>query len=272
MRLAPWIVLVFCVRAAALESYYGPALNVSPDDLLPKLHQILSQAHIQRSGQPDELASQCPDNARCIQQKTLGYDGARRALFGRLFLLESQGEFAVSDSYCNRVLTSRDFPRGQGPGPNKIPATSIINAEHAWPQSRFSRRHSKALQKADIHNLFSTSSLANSLRGNQPFGDVITASKRVCPESELGLTSRGNVKSFEPPQNVRGDVARALFYFATRYQLNIDSDQEETLRNWHRQDPVDEPERERHEVKFELTHIRNPYIDHPEWVDQIRDF
>jgi endonuclease I len=39
------------------------------------------------------------------------------------------------------------------------------------------------------------------------------------------------------------------------------------LVQWHTQDPVDDRERERNDVVFGFQGNRNPFIDHPEWVD-----
>ncbi|MBD4935305.1 ribonuclease, partial [Xanthomonas citri pv. citri] len=39
---------------------------------------------------------------------------------------------------------------------------------------------------------------------------------------------------------------------------------------WNKQDPVDDRERKRNEIIYEkYQHNRNPFIDHPEWADEI---
>jgi hypothetical protein len=43
------------------------------------------------------------------------------------------------------------------------------------------------------------------------------------------------------------------------------------LRRWHEQDPVDERELRRNEAIFGMQENRNPFVDHPEWVDVIYD-
>ena len=281
MRKTKAFLLIFIavqsLNAAAVEAYYGKEIaakehELSNVDLKDLLYKVVSGAHVQQSGQPDQIFANCPTGKSCLQQKSLGYDGARRMLFGRLFLTQGQNGYEVEDIYCSRKLTSRDFPNGKGPAPDKIPDNNVVNAEHSWPQSKFSGRFPAGLQKADIHILFSTSSRANSLRGNDPFGDVITTRRQVCPESALGYTSRGNSNFFLPPANVRGDLARAVFYFSVRYQMRIDPEQEEAIRHWNQQDPVDQIERNRHEQKFQLVQNRNPFIDHSDWVNMIQDF
>jgi len=47
---------------------------------------------------------------------------------------------------------------------------------------------------------------------------------------------------------------------------------ETMLRRWHAADPVDQKERDRNEAIYGIQRNRNPFIDHPEWVDSIPDF
>jgi len=42
------------------------------------------------------------------------------------------------------------------------------------------------------------------------------------------------------------------------------------LKEWHEADPPDEWEQRRNDVIYEeFQHNRNPFIDHPEWVESI---
>ena len=63
-----------------------------------------------------------------------------------------------------------------------------------------------------------------------------------------------------------------MFYFATVYNQKIDDEQEKVLRQWHKEDPVDANEMARNDKVEALQNNRNPYIDHPEYVDMIDDF
>ena len=47
---------------------------------------------------------------------------------------------------------------------------------------------------------------------------------------------------------------------------------EATLRRWNKLDPVDQAELERNDAIEKIQGNRNPFIDHPEYVDQISNF
>ncbi|HOY68252.1 MAG TPA: endonuclease [Candidatus Ozemobacteraceae bacterium] len=142
-----------------------------------------------------------------------------------------------------------------------IPSDRDMNCEHTWPQSL----GATGVAKSDLHHLFPTDSKANSIRGSLPFGNVNEANWE-----EGGSRCNGSV--FEPRTEHRGNVARAKFYFAVRYGKTIGNAEEAALREWHKEDPVDAAERERCNKIENIQHNRNPFIDHPEFVDQISDF
>ncbi len=125
----------------------------------------------------------------------------------------------------------------------------------------------------------------------------------VTEGGNTGSTYPGNANwtnstVFEPWNFRKGDVARAMFYMDVRYEglgevdstgtpepdLILTSDPAliqqssggiaymgilSTLIQWHNQDPVDDIELQRNEVVFSYQGNRNPFIDHPEWVDCI---
>jgi endonuclease I len=91
---------------------------------------------------------------------------------------------------------------------------------------------------------------------------------------------------FEPPDEVKGDLARAYFYMSIRYMhqfqccqnnavagARIQAPLEAVLRRWHRQDPVDAREHERaRRIAQDWQGNVNPFILFPELVDRIEDF
>lgn len=268
--------------SAALTSnevhYYGEefhrdlAAGISGDELKEKLHNILHSAHVRTAGDFDQITSDC-NGSGCYKHINLGYDRARIYLLGNFYLVDhGDGDYSIKDVYCDKVRSSDEFPNGDAPAPNKIPGGTTVNTEHTWPQSRFTNRYNREMQKSDMHHLFPTDNEMNSIRGNNPFGEVVQDRKSLrCKSSRFGRASRGNADVFEPPQNHRGNVARALFYFSVRYEMEIDPHQEATLRKWSKEDPIDEEEVKRNEYIHKMQGSRNPFIDFPHLEDSINN-
>lgn len=203
--------------------------------------------------------------------QVLGYYKARQVLLGQMYLEKNGSEYFVRDVYCQKEFTNDDFRRGTGVGPDLIPDPDVLNTEHTWPQSRFTDRFPKETQKSDLHHLFPTDSEMNNVRSSNKFGEIKGQTiPTKCNSSKFGKTASGF--RFEPPRDHQGNVARAIFYFSIRYQIPIDNDEEVVLRKWHSSDPVDSIEQEHHEMIFNIQGNRNPFIDHPDWVQKISDF
>ncbi|MCM2349051.1 MAG: endonuclease [Bacteriovoracaceae bacterium] len=202
-------------------------------------------------------------------QISFSYDEARGKLMNEIHLEKDQQGYFIKDVYC----LEKYYPfNGDAPG-NRLPNSDKFNTEHTWPQSKFSNKFPSKIQKTDLHHLFPTFSKINSERGNYPFAEVDNQRQVSCAESSSGRAlSTGTGIYFEPPQVHKGNVARAMFYFSVRYQIEIDPVQEEYLRMWHREDPIDEAEKLRHEKIFKLQRNRNPFIDDPTLVEKISDF
>lgn len=254
------------------EFYQELNAGVSDKDLAARLKTVLKAYHTPLKGAPDQITNECA-GPKCYVHSSIGYDSARKFLFGSFYLFRDRDGYGVKDVYCDRNPTGADFKNGSPPGPGVVPDPTVINAEHTWPQSRFTGKYRVDQQKADLHHLFPTDSQMNSIRGNNPFGEVVKDKEVLrCKNVRIGRVDGGNQVVFEPPREHRGNVARALFYFSTRYDLPIDSKQESFMRKWHREDPVDEEEAVRNQRIYELQNNRNPFIDHPELVDKILDF
>jgi deoxyribonuclease I len=199
--------------------------------------------------------------------KTISYKDARTLLFGTLHLEGTEGQYYIKDSYCQKTFT-----KAVGVGPGQIPNHNEINCEHTWPQSRFNSRENRGTQKGDLHHLFPVDARANSTRGNIPFGEVDGDQVTNCPQAERGDDIYSGISSFEPSKYHKGNVARALFYFSVRYKISIDDSEEIFLRQWHKEDPIDQDEVSRNEKIFNIQGNRNPFIDDPKLVDQIDNF
>ena len=280
--LLPLFIIAAYSFANAIENvpYYGREFNqtksqLKNEELKLKLKVILKSGHLSVSaGADDQILPNCDAVKDCKLQTSLGYDRARLFLFGQFYLVSFGQGYGVQEMYCDRVYTAQDFKGGIGaPAPGIVPEGTVINTEHTWPQSRFSGRHSKDFQKSDLHHLFPTDSQMNSLRGNTIFGEVIKPSNKTkCTASKYGQGEGVSRDVFEPPQQHKGRVARALFYFSIRYDLPISPAEEIILKKWNRENPIDEQEISRNNMIQTLQGNRNPFIDYPELADQILDF
>ena len=156
--------------------------------------------------------------------------------------------------------------------------TTGYNREHVWAKSHGFPKSGKPY--SDVHHLRVTGMKINSTRGNSDFYEF--GEKEAFKVYGKNKYTGSN---FEPRDEVKGDVARMMFYMATmygfdgHYNLTLTTDKTtsgstgngkfgniETLVKWSLQDPVSEVERFRNEVVYKEQKNRNPYIDHPEYV------
>jgi deoxyribonuclease-1 len=190
----------------------------------------------------------------------LSYAEARKYLFGQLHYNNG----VVTDVYCGQ-----DHKANEGVGAGRIPDPKFLNCEHTWPQSKFKGQPEQEAMTSDLHHLYPATSSSNSTRSNNPFG-IISTSFNVCGKSKIG-NFNGHT-AFEPREEHKGNVARSMFYFSTRYNMPIDPAQEGVLRQWHKADVVDAFEMNRNSAIEKIQGNRNPFIDNPALVDTIKDF
>lgn len=194
------------------------------------------------------------------------YSYARRVVMQQIHLKRDSNGYYIEDVYCHETFR-------HDVGPNRMPDHTRVNIEHTWPQSRFSSRANRRIQKADLHHLYPSESNSNSTRGNYTFSEVENNyNGSLCSDSSVGNDPRSGHTSFEPPTDHKGNVARALFYFSVRYDIDIPDYEEFYLRMWNYQDPVDEDERRRNDVVESVQGNRNPFIDDPSLADLILNF
>ncbi|WLR44372.1 endonuclease [Bacillus carboniphilus] len=153
------------------------------------------------------------------------------------------------------------------------------NREHVWAKSHGDFGTSKG-EGTDLHHIRPSDMTVNSSRGNKDFDNGGTA------QGEADDTFYDS-DSWEPRDEVKGDIARMIFYMAVRYEGDsgeldlevndfVSNDSSpyhgklSTLLEWHNEDPVDDFERTRNDIIYEdYQQNRNPFIDHPEWVEEI---
>lgn len=158
--------------------------------------------------------------------------------------------------------------------------------EHVWAKSRGDFGTTQG-PGTDVHALRPCDVSVNSARNNRwfDFGE----DEYIHSDGPTGCYKNSNTWSWEPRDEVKGDVARMIFYMETRYEgengeldlVVIDSIPNDNNTNepihaklsvllqWHTDDPVDDWERNRNDVIYSYQENRNPFIDHPEFVNEI---
>jgi endonuclease I len=223
---------------------------------------------------PDNLSCQTlrvwlKENWHEGKHNDLGYNEARRTMYS---FIDKDTDNMVTGVYSGFKQRARDTT-----------FLNPINAEHTIPQSWFNE---KSPMRSDLHHLFPTHKNVNSTRSDSPFDEIddnltekwITAGdpglkiiRDNIPTDKIDSFSEviGN-EAFEPREDHKGNLARAVYYFYTMYP-HVAGDisniaKKEVLFQWHQDDPVDAAEKERNNRIEERQGNRNPYIDHPELV------
>lgn len=160
--------------------------------------------------------------------------------------------------------------------------SDCYNREHSFPQSWF---NSASPMQSDLFQVYPTDGFVNGKRSNYPYGEVSSPTWTSQNGSKLGYSSypgfTGTV--FEPVDEYKGDLARTYFYMAVRYYTE-DADWPgspmvigaepkpwalEMLKEWNAKDSVSQKEINRNNTVYGIQNNRNPFIDHPEYVDSI---
>ncbi|MBQ0153010.1 MAG: endonuclease [Chryseobacterium sp.] len=178
------------------------------------------------------------------------------------------------------------YSSNQCGGSGYVNEGDCYNREHVVPQSLFNEA---SPMKNDVHFIRATDGKVNGMRSNYPFGKVNTT-----PDyTSLNGSKLGNSVSngyggtvFEPIDEFKGDVARMIFYFVTRYESQLSTFSSgnmlgstaypglqiwelNQLLAWDALDPVSPAEIDRNNKSFLHQGNRNPYIDNPSFVDLV---
>ena len=173
---------------------------------------------------------------------------------------------------------------------------TVWDKEHIWAKSHGGFSDSPPAG-SDMHHLRASDKNNNNRRGTYDFGYVTGSVTNIKDyknnnSGKLGSSSKGGTV-YEPLDHYKGDVARAMFYMATRYssfetgfsaphrnlalvdyitstssgngKFGLISD----LLRWHAEDPVDEFEFNRNGLVQDYQKNRNPYIDFPELAAKV---
>ena len=160
------------------------------------------------------------------------------------------------------------------------------NREHLWAQSW---TNNDGKHKRDLHHVYPTDGFVNGKRDNYAFGEVASTPTPWTSQngSKLGnnTVSGFSGKVFEPIDEYKGDIARALMFVSVRYYTEDsnwgDSDMTTKseikpwaitmLLRWHEEDPVSEKEINRNNAVYGYQGNRNPFVDYPDFANRIWD-
>ncbi len=194
----------------------------------------------------------CSDETMQNVQKIKDYETARTIFWDELY--PDGGETL----YC-----AQQFDGGYNRG---------INIEHVFPMGwvthtldcgrRKECRLNSALFnqiEADLHNLYPARTEINKERSSIAFG-MVNGEKRNYGSCDFEIQHR-RPRLVEPREEVRGNIARSMFYMADTYNLTLFEKQIAILEKWHREDPPDQFEKDRNDKIEKIQGNRNPYID-----------
>ncbi len=169
--------------------------------------------------------------------------------------------FDRRDNLVECIYTGKTIDPGDDPDFSDLDKKGF-NTEHTWPKSLGAEG---LPMESDINHLFVTDKTTNDKRANYPFGTVVSNVSYENGGSKLGKNEEGKIV-FEPRDISKGNIARAIFYFAVRYNNpnNFLDTQENALRQWLISDPVDELELARNDSVIKYQKKSNLFIEFPE--------
>lgn len=196
---------------------------------------------------------------------TLTTARARDALFAQV---------DVADGWVETLYTGYRFRMNPG-DPTQSALAAGVNTEHVWPRSMGASREPA---EADLHILAPVREEVNSARGNRPFAELDESADLMWygdsgkvdrPASGHPRYSKLGDAGFEPRARSKGNVARAMLYFATVYEAQVAGSpvfseffalQRPTLLVWNEADPPDPDEVSRSIRARQVQGNCNPFV------------
>ncbi|QIY91042.1 endonuclease [Chryseobacterium gallinarum] len=265
-KLLPFLLIFTCICAWAQvpAGYYSAANGLTGPALKTALKNIIQQGH---------------------QDK--GYNGlwTAYATTDRDFFYDNDGK--ILDIYSENPAGPDPYSYNLGTSQCGTYSSEgdCYNREHIVPQSLFNEASPMV---ADVHFIRATDGKVNGMRSNYPFGKVATASFTSQNQSKLGNSASPGYSGivFEPIDEFKGDVARMIFYFVTRYEAELPTFSTgnmlggsafpglqiwelNQLLEWNAMDPVSPAETARNDASYIYQGNRNPFIDDASYANLI---
>ena len=221
-----------------------------------------------------------------------GKSGAYGDLWNTYYSCFTKSDNFIMDYYSN-ISKFTESNRDRGSGGNK--EGEYFNREHSVPQSWWGGGTTTGTQGTDPYIVIPSDKMVNGKRGSMSYGVVKTASfSSANGFSKTGLSDStafgysGTV--FEPDDSVKGDLARNTLYAIAKYEksyswtsdggsaifsgnsstnFGLTSYGVKLLTAWNNLDKPDEWEIGVNERVSKIQKNRNPFIDHPEYVNTL---
>lgn len=204
--------------------------------------------------------------------------------------------FMKSDGYLKDYYSSysKFTSKDQDGGSGGTEEGQKYNREHTIPKSWWGGTTSAGTQGTDPFIVIPADKFINNIRSSYPLGKVKTAKySSIDDYSKLGQadTSYGYSGTvFEPNDDVKGDLARIVFYAIAKYSksyswtsglgnvvfsgnanenFGLTDYAVKLFTEWNEMDPPDEWEVNLNNALYEIQGNKNPFIDHPEYVNTI---
>ncbi|MDH5718785.1 MAG: endonuclease [Spirochaetia bacterium] len=172
------------------------------------------------------------------------------------------------------IYSGKSIPKDHNNGYNPN-HKDYWNREHVWSKSHGFKNKKSSPAYTDAHHLRPADRTINSSRGEKDFDEGGKIHKEAAG-------TKSDKDSWEPRDEVKGDIARMMFYMDVRYEgenkepdlILIDKIKTSgryfgklcTLYKWHFKDLPDNFEKLRNEKIYKWQGNRNPFVDNPNWV------
>ena len=245
-----------------------------------------------------------------------GYNAQTKIITG--YVYGTSNSDVGTNPYIHALYVNRDVNNQTRAWGNHEQDQWGINQEHVWAKScGFENESPAAGARGDLMHLWAGNGRVNGNTHSNYYYGYVDQTKTYNDAGSYASTLSGNLRGtsktlggsvtvFEPQDSDKGDIARAIFYMAARYNYLSGSDSDgidagnpnleivnnvtswqnsgyqsststtgkmgilQDLLEWNRLDPPDQFEIHRNNLCYNnFTGNRNPFIDFPTWADAI---
>ena len=245
-----------------------------------------------------------------------GYNAQTNTITG--YVYGTSNSNTGTNPYIHALYVNRDVNNQTRAWGNHNQNQWGINQEHVWAKScGFQDESPAAGARGDLMHLWAGNGRVNGDTHSNYYYGYVDRTKTYNNAGSYASTLSGNLKGysktlggsvtvFEPQDSDKGDIARAIFYMAARYNYLSGSDSDgidagnpnleivnnvtswqnsgyqstttrtgkmgiiQDLLKWNEEDPPDEFEIHRNNLCYNnFTNNRNPFIDFPSWANAI---